>query len=93
MTYDEHLKNANRSNLRKSRSPDLSFRARFSASSPLLKSPIFRENRPSRQRSTASLAVEPAGTLPADYVGFPTLPGLPPASPIYIPQTGGFEIT
>jgi hypothetical protein len=29
----------------------------------------------------------------AHNVGFPTLPGLPPASPIYIPQTGGFEIT
>jgi hypothetical protein len=45
------------------------------------------------QRSAAILAVGPAGTLPTDYVGFPTLPGLPPASPIYIPQTGGFEIT
>jgi len=41
----------------------------------------------------ASLAVRAAGTLPADYVGFRTLPGLPPASPTYIPQTGGFEIT
>ena len=93
MTYDEHLKNANRSKLRKNRSPDLLFRARFSASRPLLKSPIFRETDRVAQRSTASLAVGPAGTLPADYVGFPTLPGLPPASPIYIPQTGGFEIT
>jgi hypothetical protein len=69
------------------------FRARFSASRALPKSPIFREADRFAQRSTAILAVGPAGTLPADYVGFPTLPGLPPASPIYIPQTGGFEIT
>jgi hypothetical protein len=43
--------------------------------------------------SAAILAVGPVSILPADYVGFPALPGLPPASPIYIPQTGAFEIT
>ena len=92
MSYDEHLKNANRSKLRKNRPVDLLFRARFSASRALLKSPIFGEADRVAQRSTAILAVGTAGTLPADYVGFPAL-GLPPASPIYIPQTGGFEIT
>src|SRR5438270_13083568 len=84
MIYDERLKNANRSKLRRNRPADLLCCARFSASRPLLKSPIFREADRVAQRSTAILAVGPAGTLPADYVGFPTLPGLPPASPIYI---------
>src|SRR6266481_8276949 len=37
MIYDEHLKSANRSNLRKNRPADLLFRARFSASRSLLK--------------------------------------------------------
>ena len=93
MTYDEHIKNANRSKLRKNRPAVLLFRARFSASRALLKSPIFGEADRVAQRSTADLAVGPPGTLPVDYVGFSALPGLPPASPIYIPQTGGFEIT
>jgi hypothetical protein len=93
MIYDEPLKNANRSKLRKNRPVDLLFRARFSASRALLKSPIFGEADRVAQRCTAIVAVGAAGTLPADYVGFPALPGLPPASPIYIPQTGGFEIT
>src|SRR5437016_8214247 len=70
MIYDEHLKNANRSKLRRNRPADLLFCARFSASRPLLKSPIFREADRVAQRSTATLAVGPAGTLPADYVGF-----------------------
>src|SRR5438270_7105209 len=62
MIYDEHLKNANRSKLRRNRPADLLFCARFSASRPLLKSPIFREADRVAQRSTATLA--------ADYVGF-----------------------
>src|SRR5438552_17792236 len=93
MIYDEHRKNANRSKLRKNRPADLLFHARFSASRALLKSPIFGEADRVAQRTTAILALASAGTLPADYVGFPALPGLPPASPIYIPETGGFEIT
>jgi len=51
------------------------------------------QGKPTESPSVAQPAWRRAGTLPADYVGFPTLPGLPPASPIYIPQTGGFEIT
>src|SRR5438445_12387561 len=70
MIYDEHLKNANRSKLRRNRPADLLFCARFSASRPLLKSPIFREADRVAQHSTATVAVGPAGTLPADYVGF-----------------------
>src|SRR2546421_832546 len=70
MIYDEHLKNANRSKLRRNRPANLLFCARFSASRPLLKSPIFREADRVAQRSTATLAVGPAGTLPGPYVGF-----------------------
>jgi hypothetical protein len=69
------------------------FRARFSASRALLKFPIFREAQRVAQVWHSRLGGGPVGILPADYVGFPALPGLPPASPIYIPQTGGFEIT
>jgi len=46
--------------------------------------------------STAIVAVGPVGILPptsAVSVSFSAPPSLPPASPIYIPQTGGFEIT
>src|SRR5437868_1202972 len=93
MIYDEHLKNANRSKLRRNRPADLLFCARFSASRPLLKSPIFREADRVAQRSTATLAVGPRVPCRPITSVFPTLSGLPPASPIYIPQTGGFEIT
>jgi len=55
--------------------------------------PDFQGSPPSRAGVAQPTWRWAGGILPADYVGFPALPGLPPASPIYIPQTGGFEIT
>src|SRR2546430_9854393 len=92
MIYDEHLKNANRSKLRRNRPADLLFCARFSASRPLLKSPIFREADRVAQRSTATLAVGPAGASPARLLGFfPTPPGFPPLALLYLADRRGPE--
>src|SRR2546430_3912024 len=94
MIYDEHLKNANRSKLRRNRPADLLFCARFSASRPLLKSPIFREADRVAQRSTATLAVGPAGTLPAPLVRFfPPSRVYPPFSYFNFPKPPGCKNT
>ena len=67
MTYDEHLKNANRSKLRKNRLADLLFRARFSASRPLLEIPDFQGNpTESPRRSTSQLG---GGSSAGDLAG------------------------
>src|SRR5207302_10257365 len=93
MTYDRHSKNTNRSKLRRNLPLTCYFRARFSASRPLLKSPIFIKADRVARVWHSRLGSGAGGHLARRLRRFPALPGLPPASPIYIPQTGGFEIT
>ena len=94
MIYDEHIKNANRSKLRKNRSADLLFSRKVQRLNIFAEIPDFQGSRPSRARvAQPAWRWGPGGHLARRLRRFPALPGLPPASPIYIPQTGGFEIT
>lgn len=73
MIYDEHIKNANRSKLRKNRSADLLFSRKVQRLKSFAEIPDFQGSRP-RRAGVAQPAWrwEPVGILPADYVGSST---------------------